>query len=342
MAQKRNTQSLEKIIVGAGPSGLVQLVKNSNQELIVLESEDRVWGRASHGSLHLIKTEGDVAQIEEAKIRWEREWLSANDFEFDSKEWFQIVPQWNFYKNGKFNYFQETELPQSLKEKIKKSTPVSKIERHENKWTLETPDMIYETNELVWTAGLEPFQNAIGKEVARDFLVANPRYDADARESMGGVAMNWIFENQSNELLETVPHKNLLFLPVKQNKIYYLCICAIKTEPALEIRTLCYLPQEILKYPKEVISFQKSLRRVLKYLFNEKAELKPREVFIQSPKLLGHSLGMPWVLNSDRNGIQFVGDEAIDSLDSGQMGLVSVECCEENFSNIEQAVACET
>ncbi|NCN27227.1 hypothetical protein GW915_06585 [bacterium] len=325
MAKKIEIHNFETVVVGSGPSGLIELSKIENLDNVcVLESEDRPLGRLAQGSLHLLKNPKTIApDLSSSLIKWEREWVPASGFKFDARLWAQSVPQWQHYIGESFSFVSEPPVDEFQLEKIRFSSPVSEVQVAEDGWTLQSLDAVYNCKKLIWAAGLESFQNAYGKEAARDFQVPNPNYNADARETMGGIALNWSFAEKAPELNADLPVGNLMLLPVKHNKLYYLAVVTVERAKALHVKSLTYLPDDMLKQPKEILSYQKSLRRVLKSLFVESGDLKHREVMIQSSKLCGHGLGMPWVLADEKEGIRFVGDEALSAVSSSQTGISS-------------------
>jgi hypothetical protein len=333
VAPAKEIQVLEtaQAFVGMGPAGLALWHQSTggSESRLALESEHIVLGRGNESSLHLVDTAFEHPLLEnkesflEAKVRWDRQWVSPTEVDWDDKEWSQVLPQWQFYfiGNKKFVEWKKDLLPQSSDENVKFSNPVSKLVREGNTWVLSTPKYEIRSPKIIWGAGIRAFQNAVGKMEAQDYLQGNPHFRDEIRESLGGISLTWHFDG-GVQALEAFPSEHLWALPVKHDKKYYLTLGVFtKNESGGQIRTLTYLPDLYVQNPKELSSFHKSLRRALKsQLVEDHAPFKS-EVLVHNPRLLGHTLGLHWVLKDDFEGIHFVGDESFRVTSEQRFGL---------------------
>ncbi|MBP7845425.1 MAG: hypothetical protein KA116_11500 [Proteobacteria bacterium] len=333
--QKNNEVSIREapaVYVGMGPCGLASLALESNESCLFLESEHTHLGRASEAALHLVNANLESTllapspTLESPLIRWERQWVSPDNVDWKDPEWSQELPQWKFYFEGpKKIALWNKELLSQINSKITYSSPVSFLNKSEDKWTLHTPKEEIITPKIIWGAGIRAFQNAFGKIESQEFLQANPNFNDDTREFLGGIALTWTFP-KAPTFVEAFPEKHLWGLPVKHDKKYYLSLGAIhQDDKGFHISTITYLPDEIVQNPKELTSFHKSLKRSLKAQLDEAQEPFQHETLVHNPHLLGHTLGLHWVFKDDHNGIHFIGDETHRAASKNIWGLNSLD-----------------
>ena len=321
---------LETIVVGAGVSGLTAARRlqsaHPNLQILVLESEDRVLGSAKAG-LTLISPAFARAQnlktsqeFGAAKIRWERNWVAFDQVDWTSKEWRHVLPQWTALLNDSKVVFED--LPESnIEVSVKLSTPVNGIRRADDsasEWTIETPEGDYRARTVVWASGQTSFQNAYGKQESRDFQVANPLFEAQAREDQGVIALDLVLSAKP-AFAENFDASSVFAIPCRYEGKFSLIIGVVfetKTASGSSqwvLRTLTHVHQDLLQAPKELSSFQKSIKRSLKLMLIEDAEFAINsEKIVVSPLGAGHMLGSPWAFQSgDQDGLIFVGDQGV-------------------------------
>ena len=168
MTKKKKPEVFERdtVVVGTGPSGLLE-ASTLEGDFVVLEAEDRSGGRMCRSPLHLGTVEESVAfqksqMYEAALIKWNGDWSDASTFEFDPKLWHFSTPQWQLYVGRRMSLLDHAEISEELKERTSFSSPVSKIEKQEGRWRLEVQEDVYWAKNVIWSAGLKPFQNAYG------------------------------------------------------------------------------------------------------------------------------------------------------------------------------------
>ncbi|HVJ65699.1 MAG TPA: hypothetical protein VM901_10625, partial [Bdellovibrionota bacterium] len=96
----------------------------------------------------------------------------------------------------------------------------------------------------------------------------------------------------------------------------YLMILHLAVQKSgLDVKTLTYVHEDILRDPKESLSLQKSLKRGLKMLFVDQNAVDMQtssERLIVDQRLLGASRGLTWLLNPQSEiGLEFAGEEAV-------------------------------
>jgi len=327
-AEETKDRFVETLIVGAGPAGLSaarRLQKaHPEMQILVLEAADRSGGKAQSG-LHLVNSSSSEAfellvgeELKPALIRWEKSWLPHSEVKWQGEDWIGELPQWKLYLEGTKKLF--FGIPESdIDVPVKTLSPISRLseitESTEYRWKLESPENTYLCKRVIWAAGLTAFQNAYGKHEAQAFLTANPLFDAKAQDFRGGVAFEIGFVEKAT-LNEEIPHGTVLGIPLRHNGKRHLILAAFVNDQLL--KTLTHVHLDLLTDPKEVLSFQKSLRRAVHSLFTAVDETKISESWVVSTRVGGHSLGSPWVLDAAPEGaIEFVGEESIAATKSG-------------------------
>lgn len=314
------------LIVGAGPAGTLaarRQHKPTTEAILVLEAGDRLGGK-THSGLHLmdaVQAESfDVLRgptLKEALIRWERQWVAAAEVDWNDKTWLGKVPQWQRYLTGAKTVFLGMKSS-DVEINVESQCPVSQLTEvsdAQSLWKLETAKQSYLTKKVIWAAGLTAFQNAVGKQEAQEYMVANPQFHAEAQDFRGGLGFEMIFETPP-EFLPDVPLEHVLAVPIKHGGTRYLSLAAAFTNPEdgkFYLQSLTHVHQDLLADPKEVMSLQKSLRRFLiTNLFGESFDQKIPEKWVVSHRVGGHTLGSPWLLGAGRPGsLEFVGEESI-------------------------------
>lgn len=328
--------TVDCVIVGGGPAGMAAVEKikaelGEEAKIVLLEAAPSFGGR-SKSALHLVDVGASESFsvmtsnfLDPLKVRWGREWVDFEKVDWEAKDWVAVLPQWK-HLSGKLktilmdvNLHVETE-DSNFEAKIQ--SPVNFIERiqategGDAAWELHSPDLIYKAKKVVWAAGLKPFQNAFGKQEAQEYLVANPRYSMDAADYRGGIAFDLEFDSGKKSIPvwdKDFPENSLFGVPTRFEGKFYLLVGALMHEGnRFILKTLTHVHQDLLSDPKHVASFQKALRRSVKTLFEmpEGAE-QPKEHWVVSDRVLGHSMGSNWLLGRDlpEAGLSFVGDE---------------------------------
>jgi hypothetical protein len=303
------------LVLGAGPSGLAaaESLAREGVDFLVLENAERAGGAAATG-LHLRDAiPGETGILGEARVRWDRRWVSFDEVPLDHKDWAFKAPQWSLYLKGAKALWKSEAPSEELAARIRYRSPVSSIFREgSGLWKLETPRTTYRAPRVIWAAGLTAFQNAVGKIEAQAFLTGNPIYDAEAADLRGGVGFDLTLKRVP--VFEEGFDATCVFgLPVRHGGKLYLTIGVALVSEVLELRTLTHLPAEILTDAKELSSFQKSLRRSLKMLVlegQEDAFEGASERWVVSPRVGGHERGTAWLFGAARESLEFTGDES--------------------------------
>jgi len=299
-----------------------------------------------------------------ALIRWEKNWVNFNEVEWESEEWVAGLPQWSAYLRGSKKIFRNLSAealscfpaPQKIEDKdqtpakkSKKSSaadteieqtpwvlwsePVSKIERlsetsHYN-WSASTANYRILAKRVLWCAGMTAFQNAFGKVEAQSYLTGNPLYQKEAADFLGGIALD--IELAAVPQFEEGFNIDAVFaLPVRHNSKLSLMIGVVdqdETSGKVFLRSLTHVHHEVLNDPKELLSFQKSLRRSLKHILtSDSAEAfeKAKEKWVVSPKIGAHMLGNPWCFkhSEEDKSLEFLGDQTFAAMSSLQRDIL--------------------
>ncbi len=324
---------VETLVVGAGPAGITaaRRLQKSHPEMqiLVLEAGDRSGGRAQSG-LHLV--DANLANsyailmgesLEPAKIRWEKSWVSSTEVKWEGQDWVADLPQWKLYLEGTKKLFlglQDSDVEVA----VKALSPVSQIARltygTEFNWKLETSAHTYHCKRVVWAAGLTAFQNAYGKHEAQEFFEANPSFNPKAQDFRGGVAVDLNF-SEAPSFTEEIPTNCVLAIPVKHSGKRYLILAAWANTK--QLRTLTHVHLDLLSDPKEIASFQKSIRRGIHALIKDFDEGKCSESWVVSNRVGGHCIGSPWVFALGiPSSLEFVGEESIEAVKNGASDLL--------------------
>ncbi len=339
MKKKNKLQELnvDCVVVGGGPAGMaaMNLVEKKlsaklgpHAKIVLLEAAPSFGGR-SKSALHLLDVEAAQSFsvvtstfLDPIKVRWEREWVDFDKVNWQAKDWVADLPQWRSLGSRLKTILMDVNLEvESASEatETKLQSPVNflapiKTESGEALWELHSPDCVYKTPRVIWAAGLKPFQNAFGKLEAQGFMVANPRYEMNAADFRGGIALDLEFDKSSIPTWAEGFSENALFgLPTRFEGKFYLMLGALVVEGSkITLRTMTHAHQDLLSDPKQVASFQKALKRSIKTIFElPEGAPAPSEQWVVSDRILGHSLGSNWLLKSQTgaSGLYFVGDE---------------------------------
>ena len=333
---------VETIVVGAGASGLSAARSLQKRypamQILVLEADERVCSRLQSG-FQLVDSAAasrfDIhcanPSLGELKVRWEREWMNPDQVEWNSEEWWApSLPQWRSFDARR------TTLATGLKEgdlevAVKTRTPVRSLSRADgadelHSWVLETPETTYYAQRVIWAAGLTAFQNAVGKKASQKYLAGNPVYNKEAADYRGALCMELRFVAKP-AFVNELSGDELFAVPVRHNSKFYLLFAAmvVEGEGAL-LKTAAHLPQEILADPKELVSFQKAIRRTLKNVLAEGEELPPeaQSRWIVDDRGPAHLLGTMWVLGEGiRGSLEFVGEETLAAARSSYVDVLA-------------------
>lgn len=323
--------ALDAVVVGAGPSGLSAFEKLQAQgkQVVLIEAGPSVGGR-SRRALHLLDVEQSGSQpvvtsevLNPLKVRWEREWLPFESVNWGASDWVEVLPQWTKLSEGLRSVL--LEMPMATKnwdekvtaEEVLLNSPVSQISQGETGWTLHTPTKRFHCVQVVWAAGLKPFQNAFGKQNAQKYLLPNQDYEMTAADFQGGVGLDVDF-GKVPEWADGFEKDSLFGLPTRfEGKFHLLIGAVVEHGNGCSLKTLTHAHQDLLTDPKHVASFQKAIRRSIKTLFAEPDSALDgcHELWTVSDRVFGHSLGMNSLLPSQLDeGFEFVGDE-VNGLD---------------------------
>jgi hypothetical protein len=336
-------ERFDHVVVGAGLSGLMTFEKLTGTK-VLLEATDILGGRFSSG-LHVMKHSAAEAckflkiaeTLEPIKIRWDREWVSSENVDWIDSAWKGVyLSTWGHYFSDQlcrveFNLDSVSQL--SASGALRTFEPVVElgVGEGEGAWILKGPKTCITTTEVHWCAGLTAFQNAVGKHASQKFLQENDLPSQVEKDFRGGFAINWTIPNSGfegkTELCLDVAQGGLFGIPVKHGGSYLLMILhlsVLKTE--IEIKSLTYVHEDVLRDPKESLSLQKSLKRGLKMLFVDQNAVDMQataEKLIVDQRLLGASRGLTWLLASQPDiGLHFCGEEAlVEASAQDRMGL---------------------
>lgn len=307
---------LDLIVVGCGNSGLLSLNKilkeNNGANVLGLEASQKIGGAKSLAS-RLIAKDADVpefyqvrAELKAPQVWWERQWMSPEQVDWKDSDWAFVLPQWNtFFQELKYVEFNSESLI-SLKEKIKLESPVAEISKESDKWIVKSGEKSYRSSELVWSLGLKALQVCLGKKESESFLTPNSQFVAEATDAESMLSLDFKVKGEASFSAEQVG-TNFVAVPVRHEHKLYLCFVYV-TADALE--TFTYLASDFVKQPKDVSSFEKSIKRTLKHVLGEKMELSTEHIALSED---GRSLALSsrWSLESKpEERIRFVGEFA--------------------------------
>ncbi len=337
------SERFDHVIVGAGLAGLITFEKLSGSK-VILEATDTLGGRFSSG-LHVMKKAAAqdskylkvVEDLEPIKIRWDRAWMDSQGVDWSDSAWKGVyLSTWDHYFSSdlcrvEFNTDSVAELRASDSLRIFEPVVELGMGEGEGAWLLKGPKSCITTSQVHWCAGLTAFQNAVGKHASQKFLGENMLPSQSDKDFRGGFAINWTIPNTGfdgkTELCPEVASGGLFGIPVKHGGVYLLMILHLSVlKSQIEIKTLTYVHEDILRDPKESLSLQKSLKRGVKMLFVDQNAVDMQtssEKLIVDQRLLGASQGLTWLLAPQSDiGLHFAGEEALCLLEpSKPMGL---------------------
>ena len=337
------SEKFDHVVVGAGLSGLIAFEQLSGSK-VLLEATDILGGRFSSG-LHVMNQNAAeasnylriVESLAPIKIRWDRVWVEPAQVPWSDSSWNGVyLSTWDHYFLNdlcrvEINDAAVAELRAS--DRLRTFEPVVElgVGEGEGAWVLKGPKSCITALQVHWCAGLTAFQNAVGKHASQKFLGENILPSESDKDFRGGFAINWTIPNSGfagkTELVPEVASGGIFGIPVKHGGSYLLMILhlsVLKTE--IEIKTLTYAHEDVLRDPKESLSLQKSLKRGLKMLFVDQNAVDMHatsEKLIVDQRLLGASRGLTWLLAPQPDiGLQFGGEEALfDRTEANPMGL---------------------
>lgn len=305
-----STHIFENIIIGCGSKGLATLWhllqegETAENKVIALEASSRIGGTqflisrsAESGNF-----DSDVYEcsrnLPELKIWWERNWTAPNDVDWNDKDWAYVLPQWQNYFKSVAELKIKGEILEAVKAFVKLEQPVSEITFEEGLWKIRSGEKTYQAKKLHWTLGLKALQSCVGKKQAEEYMEKNPHFNEAARDAEGVFVANYTGAQGES---------NFVALPVRHDHKLYLTFVSLHEG---QIETFTFLHNDILKHPKELSSFEKSIKRTLKHTLSESiSELGSSSVGVLS-EAKGYSMASPWKLKHvEQKGIFFVNEE---------------------------------
>lgn len=305
---------MDLIVVGCGNSGLLSLNKilkdNPEAEVLGLEATLKIGGATSLSSrlMPLQSMLPDFYKVRETLkaplIWWERQWTSPADVEWENKDWAFVIPQWKLYfQELKYVEF-DTESLNALSQKIKLESPVAQISKEDDKWVVHSGEKTYSASKLVWSLGLKALNACYGKKESEAFMCPNSNFVAEATEAESLLSLDFSYKGDLKFSSEEVG-SSFVAVPVRHDQKLYLCFVYVS---ATSLETFTFLPSDFVKQPKDVSSFEKSIKRTLKHVLGETLDLSTQYIALMDD---GRSLAMSsrWSLeSSESEKITFVGD----------------------------------
>jgi hypothetical protein len=349
--EKLGKQFVDTLVVGSGPAGLMKVFElnqggGAAEPFAMVESQEHLAGRSSAG-LHLLDASvGEQPFIRlgttfgSAKIRWERKWVSFSEVDWTDSDWLACLPQWNLYLKGSKREFLGLSpdlLAIESENFVHVKTPVSSLEMltdvAEYKWKALTAKGSFYCKKVIWAAGIPAFQNAFGKVEAQQYFEGNPVYQKDAADFVGGLSLE--IECPTKPVFEEGFDESSVFaIPVRHESKFSLLIGILSphlvagpesSSTVWTLKTLTHVHHEFLSDPKELLSFQKLVRRAIKHVLSPESQEsfeKLPERWVVSPKVGGHMLGNAWCFGAGLpDSLEFVGDQTLASLKLGCFDL---------------------
>lgn len=306
------THIFEDIIIGCGSRGLATLwdsIQNSTHtdlenKVLALEASARIGGtqflisRSAESGTHNAAIYDVVRELPEIKVWWERQWANAADVDWQHKDWAYVLPQWQSFFKSLSELKVKNEVLEAVKNYVKLEKPVSEISYEERVWNIRAGDKSYFAKKLHWTLGLKALQSCVGKKQAEEYMEKNPHFNEAARDAEGVFVAD--YKGGVGESL-------FVALPVRHDHKLYLTFVSIHEQ---NVETFTFLHSDLLKQPKDLSSFEKSIKRTLKHtLANSITELETPTLGVFS-EAKGYTLASPWRLKDlDTKGIYFVSEE---------------------------------
>jgi glycine/D-amino acid oxidase-like deaminating enzyme len=329
---EKNQLSAEKrifdsIVVGAGPAGQMRasLCAQASESVLLLEASEILGGFAKSGFSLLDIDESQSypiltgSMLDPLIVRWERQWVEAEQVDWQSKEWESTLPQWHAMAGRALSYFIDMTPPETTSIETQFRCPVVGLKKEDELWTVVTPEGEYQAKNIYWAAGITAFQNAIGKLESQRYLAQNPKYQMAAADYRGGIGIDWELSGIDAAKF-TVAAYRFFALPVRFEGKYLLLFGALlANENGMVLRTFAHLHHDRLKDPKTLSAVQKSLRRGINSLFEEgAAPTTPKEKSYVHDRIMGHIEGTPWVLTAraDTPNLHFIGEESLKAAES--------------------------
>lgn len=305
-----SAHTFENIIIGCGSKGLATLSKllddNPGTEnlVIALEASSRIGGtqflisRTVESGTHNPAIYEVVRELPELKIWWERNWVSPSEVNWSDKDWAYTLPQWQNYFKKTSELKIKTDVLESLKPYVLIEKPVSEINYENGLWSIRSGEKLFLTKKLHWTLGLKALQSCVGKKQAEEYMEKNPNFNEAARDAEGVFAANYT---------GAIGEAKFVALPVRHDHKLYLCFASLNEG---QVESFTFLHNDILKHPKELSSFEKSIKRTLKHTLSESiTELSNASVGVLT-EAKGYSMASPWKLKHlEQKSIYFVNEE---------------------------------
>lgn len=301
----------ENIVIGCGSKGLATLWKilqeddSAENKVVALEASSRLGGtqflisRTAESGAFNTDVYESLRTLPELKVWWERAWTSPTDVDWGDKDWAYVLPQWQSYFKSVAELHIRSEILEAVKAYVQVEKPVSEISFEDGIWKIRSGDKIFLAKKLHWTLGLKALQSCVGKKQAEEYMEKNPHFNEAARDAEGVFVANY-----SGAQGET----QFVALPVRHDHKLYLSFVFLHEG---QIETFTFLHNDILKQPKELSSFEKSVKRTLKHTLSEfVGEIGNPSVGVLS-EAKGYSMASPWKLKHvEQKKIYFINEEA--------------------------------
>ncbi len=311
-----DTTVYDHLIVGCGNRGLstlAQLLESQNagesteSAIVALEASSRIGGtqflisRTSEAHVPSSPIFEVVRQLPELKIWWEKNWVSPAEVEWTAKDWAFIIPQWQNFFQPLVELKVKADVTERVKTHVQLETPVSEICFKDELWHVRSGEHTFKTKNLHWTLGLKALQSCIGKKEAEEFMEKNSAFQEAARDAEGVFVATYPGAQGEAQFVA---------IPVRHDHKLYLSFVSIFDGHA---ECFTFLHSDLLKFPKDLSSFEKSLKRTLKHtLSHYLPEVQTPTVGVFS-EAKGYSMASPWKLKNRADKNIFFVEENIDT-----------------------------
>ena len=264
----------------------------------------------------------DFHQADGAKIFWRGEWRTFKEIDFSQDAWLQdskssqVLKSWETLCESRVTIVDNINNETSSQQ-VRLSSPIVELEKQESVWEVSTKTETLRARNIVWTTGMVPFQNSLGKDKAKKYLQSNDSYRAFDADYTGGVFVN-LTSREEFRLLEK-PEEPLPSFFAIQAKIAGArqLIFVFSGQNKNTLCAFSYVRESIFASPKEMTSYKKAMVRALRGHLNvDDSFVETWSVAQQMP--FSH-YGVKWkFFDGDDDSLVFVDRERYHPLKNGR------------------------
>lgn len=212
----------------------------------------------------------DFTHIQTAKILWKNQWVNFSDLDFTQDDWLVDsnsklpLKSWQCLCENEFTIVDAIHQD-NTSQHVRLASPIVALEKEQDFWKVSTKSEDLIAKKIIWTTGIVPFQNCLGREPSKKYLKTNANFKPFEADYCSGLFVN-VSSDSEFKIKECEGQANLPVFFAIQAKINGLrqLIFVFSRQDKKSICAFSYVHESIFPSPKEITSHKKAVVRALK------------------------------------------------------------------------------